>query len=349
MHHGGCSGKTVRCTVPQVSLERTDGQLADPGVASPSTLSGVYPVLQTPWTMADTIDVAGVAAEVEWILVNRCDGVVLGMVSEYLRLTDAEFEQLTHVVCEAGRGAGTVISVGCESTVQSLQRCEFAASSGATALMAMPPIATVLGEDALVQHFRAIIRSTALPVVVQDASGYVGQPLPLSLLRRLQDEFSTQVLFKPEAPPIGPRVSALRHVTEGSARILEGTGGLALVDSYRRGIVGTMPGAEMCWAISLLWESLRAGRDSDIYAIQGPLLGILTLESSLDAFLAIEKYLLVKQGVLQNDSVRGPVGYELDEETRAEVDRLFERLTAACDAISERSRPSAVLGTGVSR
>ena len=48
------------------------------------------------------------------------------------------------------------------------------------------------------------------------------------------------------------------------------------------------------------------------------------MQNSLDAFLAIEKYLLVKQGVFKNTLVRGPVGYTLDDETRREVDRLFD-------------------------
>ena len=58
----------------------------------------------------------------------------------------------------------------------------------------------------------------------------------------------------------------------------------------------------------------------------------MSLQHSLDAFLAIEKYLLVKQGIFSNTLVRGPVGYTLDEPTREEVDRLFELLQAAVAA-----------------
>jgi 2-keto-3-deoxy-L-arabinonate dehydratase len=45
--------------------------------------------------------------------------------------------------------------------------------------------------------------------------------------------------------------------------------------------------------------------------------------------LAVEKNLLVKRGVFQNEIVRGPVGYALDQETRREVDRLFDILSEA--------------------
>jgi D-serine deaminase-like pyridoxal phosphate-dependent protein len=52
----------------------------------------------------------------------------------------------------------------------------------------------------------------------------------------------------------------------------------------------------------------------------------------IDAFRAIEKYLLAKQGISKNALVRGPVGYTLDEETRREVDRLFGLVTRAEEA-----------------
>lgn len=59
-----------------------------------------------------------------------------------------------------------------------------------------------------------------------------------------------------------------------------------------------------------------------------PLAALVSLQHSLDAFLAIEKYLLVRQGVFTSTIVRGPVGYQLDDPTRREVDRLFALLMA---------------------
>ena len=95
---------------------------------------------------------------------------------------------------------------------------------------------------------------------MQDASGYVGRPLAIATQARLLEEFGDdRVLFKPEAAPLGPNLTALRDATGGRARVFEGSGGVALVDSYRRGIVGTMPGAELIEAIVALWNALVAG------------------------------------------------------------------------------------------
>jgi dihydrodipicolinate synthase/N-acetylneuraminate lyase len=296
-------------------------------------LAGVLPVFQTPYQEDETIDAATLEREIEWLYDRGANGIVMAMVSEVLRLDGDERRQLAELACKFGRRRGAVvISVGAESSKAAEGYAKHAESSGASALMAIPPVSVAVGEDELVRYYERIIRATALPVVVQDASGYVGRPMPIAMQARLMNEFGdTRVLFKPEATPIGPRLSALRDGTGGRAKIFEGTGGIALVDSHRRGVVGTMPGADLIDGIVALWRALEAKDDRKAYALSLPISSLVAIQSSLDAFLAIEKYLLVKQGVFKNTIVRGPVGYTLDEETRREVDRLFDLVARAVE------------------
>ena len=124
-------------------------------------------------------------------------------------------------------------------------------------------------------------------------------------------------------------LTVTKLATNGQAAVFEGSGGIALVDSFRRGIVGTMPGADLIDGIVALWRALQAGDETRINAIAWPLSALVALQTGLDGFLAVEKYLLHKQGIFGNQIIRGPVGFRLDDETRREVDRLFDRL---CDA-----------------
>jgi 4-hydroxy-tetrahydrodipicolinate synthase len=250
-----------------------------------------------------------------------------------LRLDGDERKQLAELACRFGgkRGA-VVISVGAESSKTAEGYAKHAEASGAAAVMAIPPVSVGVGEDELVRYYERIIRAIGIPVVVQDASGYVGRPMPIAMQARLMNEFGAdRVLFKPEATPIGPRLSALRDGTHGKCKIFEGTGGIALVDSYRRGVVGTMPGADLIKGIVALWRALEAKDEKRIYALSLPISSLVAVQNSLDAFLAIEKYLLVKQGIFKNTIVRGPVGYTIDEETRREVDRLFDLVMQAVE------------------
>lgn len=299
-------------------------------------LAGVLPVFQTPFLDDESIDEATLEAEIAWLYDAGADGVVLAMVSEVLRLDLDERRRLAELACRFGRGRGAVVvSVGAESSVVAERLARHAEESGATATMAIPPVSIAVDEGELLRYYERIVQATTIPLVVQDASGYVGRPMSIAMQARLLEEFGPdRVSFKPEATPIGPRLSALRDATGGRARIFEGTGGIALLDSHRRGIVGTMPGADLIRGIVALWRALEAGDERRAYRLSLPISSLIAVQQSLDAFLAVEKHLLVRQGVFRNEVVRGPVGYKLDEETRREVDRLFDLVTIAVEEAS---------------
>lgn len=295
---------------------------------------GVYPVIQTPFDRDGNLDLDQVRHELDWMFGHGAAGAVIGMVSEILKLADDERSALADTVCRHARDNGrqAIVSVGAESTHHALQRARQAEEAGADALMAVPPLTAAVDVPGMLQYFVDLLEATSAPLVVQDASGYVGQPIPIGVLVQLQDRYGDRVLFKPEATPIGPRLSTLRDKTGGRARIFEGSGGIALVDSHHRGIVGTMPAADLCWALVALWRALEAGEAHTADSISAPLIGILNLQNELDSYVAIEKYLLHKQGVLRTRTVREPVTYTLDAETVAEVDRHFRALHGAVAA-----------------
>jgi len=296
-----------------------------------STLSGVLPVISTPFDARGAIDDGALRHELNWVLDHGVSGITVGMVSEVMRLGDDERQHLDEMVVSvcAARQALSVVSCGSESVERAVSLARHAQDVGASALMAIAPVTVALDDDGQFGYFRDLLCATRIPMVVQDASGYVGRPLSLGVMTRLLDEFGDRVYFKPEAQPLGQRLSALRDTTAGRARVFEGTGGVALVDSYRRGVVGTMPGAEVCWAVVALWRALQAGEWALAYEISGPLALLIDLQTSLDSYVAVEKHILWRQGVLASTAARGPTSYDLDDETRDEIDRLVDRLSSA--------------------
>jgi len=296
-------------------------------------IGGVLPVFQTPFHEDERIDYDTLSRELDWLLEAGADGVVMAMVSEVLRLTESERRAMLEHICRhvAGRGA-VIASVGADSAFAAEELARHAESAGADAVMAIPPVSLAASEEQLRRYYQRIARATTLPVIVQDASGYVGRPMSIALQAGLLADLGDRIWFKPEASPIGPRLSALRDATAGRARVFEGTGGIALVDSYRRGIVGTMPGADLIHAIVALWRALETNDAARVDAIAPIIATIISVQTSLDALLAVEKHLLTRQGVFRNTVVRGPVGFTLDDETRNEIDRLFDLLTHALNA-----------------
>lgn len=299
-----------------------------PMMKSKHELRGVLPVFQTPWHENETLDLETLEREIAWLYDCGANGIVMAMVSETLRLDSEEREQLAAAACKFGKDRGVVvISVGAESSKTAERYAKHAESIGADAVMAIPPVSIGIGESELLAYYTHIINAIRIPVIVQDASGYVGKPMPITMQARLLDEFGPErVQYKPEASPIGPKLSELRDATKGRARVFEGTGGIALVDSFKRGVVGTMPGADLIRGLAPLWKALETGDHEKADRIHGPLSALISMQTSLDGFLAVEKHLLKRQGIFKNTLVRGPVGFKLDPETTREVERQFDRM-----------------------
>ena len=291
----------------------------------------ILPVFQTPFRHDESVDFDTLDRELHWLLDQGADGVVMAMVSETLRLASDERDELCAHVCESvGQRGVTVISVGAESAFVAERHACHAEQCGATMLMAIPPVSVVLDEEAITNYYRRLIRTVSIPVIVQDASGYVGRPMSIEVQVRLMEEFGPErAQFKPEAPPLAERLGQLRAASGNRAKCYEGSGGIALIDTFPYGLAGTMPGADLIRGIVPLWRALQRNDARTAQAIHAPLAQLIDLQKTLDAYLAVEKHLLVRQDIFKNTIVRGPVGWRMSDDVRATVDRLFDELIAA--------------------
>lgn len=296
-------------------------------------LAGVFNVLQTPLTETDEIDEAIFAREIEWLLKCGIDGAVLAMVSEVLRFSAEDRRKQWQLVLKLINGRIPVIaSVGAESTYIATSLAKWAEIDGAAAVMATPPSAFATLSNEIKDYYVAIIESVKIPVIVQDASNYLGQPLDISLYVDLIDKYGAErVQFKPEAKPVKERLELLRDASGGRALVFEGQGGVDLLDTFPIGIVGTMPGAEVPWALVALFKALKEDNWDRARSIHAPLAKLISYQTTLDAYVAVEKYLLVKQGIFTSTRQRGPVGFILTDEMKIEIDVAFDQLKAAVD------------------
>lgn len=290
-------------------------------------IRGVLPVLHVPYREDGSVNFAEIEKLIDWIYNKGADGFSIAMVSDILRLTYQERLELMERTAGHNQGRGdTIASVGAESTAQAVEYAAKAEACGFSAVMAIPPISVSLSSNSLRAYYRTIAKSCSLPLIIQDASGYVGRSLDIELYLSMLEEFGyDKIMFKPEAEPIGPNLSALRDATSGRARIFEGSGGILLVDSYRRGIIGTIPGCDLLEGIVALWKALQRGDEEKIYTLYFPIAALiaLQLQAGLDGFISIEKYILKKKGIFSSDRMRPPYSWIPDRETKEEIDRLL--------------------------
>lgn len=292
-------------------------------------LTGVLPIIQTPFDDRDQIDWDVLRREVDWAFSIGIHGFGTGMVSEVRSLTQQERSEYARKLVEYAGGRGPVfMAVTADVQDDSLRLTSDAVAAGCDAIMAAPPLQETLDPDGLYGYYAKLADAVEIPIIVQDASGYLGRPIPHSVYLKLLEKFGAEkIVFKPEAPPNGPSISALRDATDGRSRIYEGSGGVYLIDSIRRGVTGTMPGMDLADGMVAIWRAMMRHDDETAYRIHLPLCSIVALQmqAGLDGFLAIEKYLLKKRGLFPNENRREPIRWRLDPETAQEVDRLFDR------------------------
>ena len=299
-------------------------------------LAGVFNVISTPIDSNDEIDQKTLKKEIDWLIKCGSNGAVLAMVSEVLRFSASERRKQWQLSLEyLSDRIPLVVSVGAESAAIAVGLAKDAQKDGATAVMATPPSAFVASADEVKSYYQRIIEAVDITVIVQDASNYLGAPIELETYVELIDKYGDErVQFKPEAKPVKERLAQLNKISNNRARVFEGQGGIDLLDTHPLGVKGTMPGAEVPWAIVGLWNALENKDLSTAQAIHTPLAKLISYQTTLDAYVAVEKYLLVKQGVFVNTNQRGPVGFKLDEQTKSKIDLAYSELAAAITPVA---------------
>lgn len=294
-------------------------------------LQGVLPVLQLPLTASNEIDYACLDREIDFLFESGAAGAVLAMVSEIIRLTDDTRDQLVgHVVKSvAGRGP-VIVSVAAESLAQELRHAYVAEREGCDALMAQLPITHRVPQEEQASFFQALLDSVSLPVIIQDSSGYLGFAVSMEVQLELFQRNPGRVHFKPETSPVGPSVSRLYRETGGEALVFDGTGGKFLMENFERGVAGVIPGCDTPWAVAALWAALKAGNLPKALRIQSLLAMIFLPMTSLESYLATEKFFLHFQGVFPNERILPPARHDLDEISRRHLLRILSELADEC-------------------
>jgi dihydrodipicolinate synthase/N-acetylneuraminate lyase len=292
-------------------------------------LKGVFNVVSIPLNNEDQIDQSVLKKEIDWLIKCGSDGLVLAMVSEVLRFSAQERRVMWQKTLEYLQGRKPlVVSVGAESSAIAVELAKQAAFDGAAAVMATPPSAFKPTASEVKKYYQSIIEAVDIPTIVQDASNYLGEPIQLETYVELINKYGeNRVQFKPEAKPVAQRLDQLNKLSSNRAKVFEGQGGVDLLQTHPLGVKGSMPGAEIPWAIIELWRSLEQGNLDKAKQIHQPVARLVALQTSLDAYIAVEKYLLVKQGVFINTNQRGPVGFKLDKQTTESIEAAYEDLT----------------------
>ena len=288
-------------------------------------LSGILPVLPTPFTPAGNVDSDAMARLVAFAKTAGAPGVVFpGFASEVEHLSPDERAGLLQVVVEAADRLQVVAGASGQSAAEVIENGLMAARLGVSWLMIQPP-KDILGAAQVTTFFREITR--AVPdarIVLQNAPAPRGSDLsPDTILAVLQA--TPQIAYvKEETLPAGPAITAiLGKAPESLLGVIGGGGARYILDEYARGACAAMPALELVKLHVDLDAAWRRGDRQAARALYVQCLPLLTLQAVYR--MRLTKYVLARLGILTDTSVRAKTP-AIDAMAAADIDQNLAEL-----------------------
>jgi 4-hydroxy-tetrahydrodipicolinate synthase len=306
-------------------------------------LRGVVPVIPTPFRADESIDLDGIAACIEFAVRCGVGAVCLpAYASEFYKLTEAERRGVLEAAIRSAAGRVAILAQSNHPSARcAADLARRHADMGADVISFAIPRQFGLPLGDLLDYCRIICRAVALPVLIQDFNPG-GPTVGAEFARTLHADCPNFRYLKLEEPLMSGKVRAIREATNDEVGVLEGWGGMYVLDLLPAGICGLMPGLGPADLLQRIWDLGTCGRfDEALDQFEHLLPQLVFSLQSMELFLCLEKRLLTQRGVLKesNRYVRRPT-WTPDEQLLAYGDLLNRRVQAAAERIAQ--------GTGVS-
>jgi 4-hydroxy-tetrahydrodipicolinate synthase len=272
-------------------------QLASSQVRPPKPLRGIFPILQTPFTKTDKLDIDSLAAQIPFLERGAVHGAVWPQLASEYSVLDVE-ERLagTDALTAAAqkRKIACVIGVQAPDIETAIRYTKRADKAGADAIIALPPPDANL--DLVLGYYKAIGNASRLPLFIQAVGN-----MSVDFVLRLTKEVPTLRFDKDEAGATLPRITEFRQKAP-DLQIFTGNHGRTLLDEMHRGSAGTMPAAGFADLYAQVWDLWQQGKRKESAEMFGRTL-LLVVEVTTYGIESL-KYILHLRGVFPTYQLR---------------------------------------------
>lgn len=278
-------------------------------VGAPSgKLCGIIPVVPTPFTAGDEVDLEALAALIEFAAGAGVPAVCLPAYgSEFYKLSDSERRKIVNVAIKESRGRVKVVAQSNHpSTRLAAELARLHQDMGADVISFAIPRQFALGEDDILRYCESVAGAVSVPVLIQDFNPG-GPSVGAEMAARLVQAAGNIRYLKLEEPLMGAKVRAIRTATHDQVSVLEGWGGMYLLELMADGIAGAMPGLSMCDLFVRVFSLASTGdmeQAFELYRFMLPQI-VFSLQN-MELFHHCEKRLLHARGLLASVMVREP-------------------------------------------
>jgi 4-hydroxy-tetrahydrodipicolinate synthase len=207
----------------------------------------------------------------------------------------------------ASQAAGRTLVVAQSNHASSrvaLSMAQTHVENGADLIGVALPRQFALTDDDLLRYLTPILDGVDVPCLVQDFNPG-GPTVGVDFVVRLRAECPNFRYLKLEEPLLAAKVSAIREATKDEIGILEGWGGLYMMELIPAGICGVMPGLAIADILNRVFDLRRGNKSAEAFRLFEKVLPQIVFSlQNMELFLYCEKRLLQARGLLSNARCR---------------------------------------------
>ncbi len=269
-------------------------------------LSGVIPILATPFNDDESLDLASWQRMIEFMVGLNVNGItILGVLGESNRLNDHEREALIKsAVAVASKRIPVIVGTSHTGSAAAAYLSQMAEDLGADAVMVAPAKEPVANDERVVEYYRRVANATKLPIVLQDHPASTEVQMSVPLILRIVKDVTSVVCIKAEAVPTPPKVRALREGLSRPVAILSGLGALYAPFDLEAGSDGFNTGFAFPEVLMALVSAARAKDFDRVHTLFERFASLIVFEQQPG--LAVRKEILRLRGLIAGNRVRHP-------------------------------------------
>jgi dihydrodipicolinate synthase/N-acetylneuraminate lyase len=303
-------------------------------------VNGIVPIIPTPFTVEEQVDWPSLRRLVDFACAaGACAMCLPAYASEFYKLSERERLRLVAEAVEQASGRVPVFAqVNFVSLAQAVETARHAQKAGASAIAAAVPRMFAFGEPDLLLYFDRLLSAIDVPLLIQDVnpSGPTVTPRFVFELHRAHPHFRW---IKLEEPMMSSKVTAILEVTNGEVGVLEGWGGMYMLDLIPAGICGVMPGLAVSDLLAKVFQLAAKDDMVGAHKIHEAILPQIVLSlQHMELFHHAEKRLLVARGILQEAVVR-QLTLSLDMHVEERISFLNGQILALLDRLELPHNP----------
>lgn len=200
--------------------------------------TGIHAIVYALFDTQERLDREAMRRQIEICLGLGVHGMAaLGLATEVSKLGIAERRMVMEWVAEdTGGRVPLAFTIFGSSVAEQIEQVRAAESVGADWVILQPPMVGSFGAGEYIRFFGRVAEATLLPVAIQNAPAYMGRGLSAEDIRELVAQHPNICLVKGEGPATD--IHQLIEATDGQLPVMNGRGGLELVDNFRAGCAG---------------------------------------------------------------------------------------------------------------